>query len=189
MRVTKEKAAANRDRILTESARLLRVGGLSGVGVDALAKAAGLTHGSLYSQFGSKDRLITEALKSGFERTESSAAGIDSLEQAVGTYLSDWHKDNPGAGCYMAALGCEIPRQSKAIRKVFTDIVRRSAARLGARLSSRSKRQREDDGLFTIATLVGAMVLARSVDDPELADQIMNASRARLLRSLQPQVT
>ena len=62
MRVSKEKAAANRERILSEAARLFRERGLAGVGVDALADAAGLTHGSLYSQFGSKERLAAEAL-------------------------------------------------------------------------------------------------------------------------------
>ena len=57
MRVSKEQAAQNRARILAEAARLFRERGLSGVGVDALTEAAGLTHGSLYSQFGSKERL------------------------------------------------------------------------------------------------------------------------------------
>ncbi len=49
MRVSKEKAAENWERILTEAARLFREHGLTGVGVDALTEAAGLTHGSLYS--------------------------------------------------------------------------------------------------------------------------------------------
>ena len=57
MRVSKEKSAENRERILEAAARLFRERGLSGVGVDALTEAAGLTHGSLYSQFGSKSRL------------------------------------------------------------------------------------------------------------------------------------
>src|SRR4029453_742474 len=57
MRVTKEKAAENRARILAAAARLFRERGLSGVGVDALGEAAGMTHGSLYSQFGSKEGL------------------------------------------------------------------------------------------------------------------------------------
>ena len=62
MRVSKEKAGENRERILTEAARLFREHGLSGIGVDALTDAAGLTHGSLYSQFGSKERLAAAAL-------------------------------------------------------------------------------------------------------------------------------
>src|SRR2546430_7964880 len=57
MRVSKEQAAKNRERILEAASRLMRERGISGVGVDALANAAGMTHGSLYSQFGSKERL------------------------------------------------------------------------------------------------------------------------------------
>ena len=63
MRVSKEQAAGNRARILTATARMIRESGINGVGVDALTKAAGLTHGSLYSQFGSKERLVAEALE------------------------------------------------------------------------------------------------------------------------------
>src|SRR6266508_4652987 len=62
MRVSKEKAAENRDRILKTASRLMRERGISGVGVDALTEAAGMTHGSLYSQFGSKERLVEEAI-------------------------------------------------------------------------------------------------------------------------------
>src|SRR4029453_19471616 len=61
VRVSKEKAAENRERILLAAARLMRERGISGAGVDALTEAAGMTHGSLYSQFGSKERLLEEA--------------------------------------------------------------------------------------------------------------------------------
>src|SRR3954465_4206789 len=61
MRISKEKAAENRDRILKAASRLMRERGISGVGVDTLTEAAGMTHGSLSSQFGSKERLIEEA--------------------------------------------------------------------------------------------------------------------------------
>jgi TetR/AcrR family transcriptional repressor of nem operon len=47
MRVTKEKAAENRERILKAASRLIRERGISGAGVDALTEAAGMTHGSL----------------------------------------------------------------------------------------------------------------------------------------------
>ena len=65
MRVTKEQAAKNRERILTAASRLIREQGISGTSVDALTEAAGMTHGSLYSQFGSKERLVEEALDYG----------------------------------------------------------------------------------------------------------------------------
>ena len=62
MRVSKEQAAENRERILKEASRLIRERGISGTGVDALTEAAGMTHGSLYSQFGSKERLVEDAV-------------------------------------------------------------------------------------------------------------------------------
>ena len=76
MRVSREKSAENRERILQAAAALIRERGISGVGVDALSDAAGLTHGSVYSQFGSKDRLVVEALRFALAKT------ADDIEQA-----------------------------------------------------------------------------------------------------------
>src|SRR5690348_8595427 len=120
MRVSKEKAAENRDRILTEAARLFRERGLSGVGVDALAGAAGLTHGSLYSQFGSKERLAAEALSHALAGNSAKVEAARSLAGYVERYLSTEHRDGPGGGCALAALGGEVPRQGPAVRQSFT---------------------------------------------------------------------
>jgi TetR/AcrR family transcriptional repressor of nem operon len=184
VKVSKEQAAENRERILSEAARLFRERGLSGVGVDALTDAAGLTHGSLYSQFGSKDRLMAEAVNHAFVSTGANAGRIKSIAEAIATYLSAWHRDAPGVGCTMAALGCEMPRQSKAVRRSFTEGVKGAVARLGGLMSARRKRQRENDALVVVATMVGAMILARAVDDPKLSDRILTATLARLNEQL-----
>jgi TetR/AcrR family transcriptional repressor of nem operon len=180
MRVSKEKAEENRQRILTEAARLFRERGLSGVGVDALTQAAGLTHGSLYSQFGSKDSLMAQALTHGHAGNVARAAGNSSIAASVAAYLSPEHRDNPGTGCFMAALGCDMPRQSGEVRHSFTQIVRGSVARLAGLLPKRRKREREDRALALVAAMVGAVVLARAVDDPELSNRILAVTRARL---------
>jgi len=180
MRVSREKAAENRERILSAAARLFRERGLSGVGVDALTEAAGLTHGSLYSQFGSKDRLAAEALEYALAGTAARMDRIGDLADYAARYLSAAHRDAPGGGCSLAALGCEMPRQSEPVRHVFTEGVRRVTARLAALLPGRDKRRREDGALAVMATMVGALVLARAVDDPELSDRILAVSRARL---------
>jgi len=62
MRITKEKAAQNRARIVAAAARLFREEGLAGVGIDAVAAAAGLTHGAVYSHFDSKEALAAAAV-------------------------------------------------------------------------------------------------------------------------------
>jgi len=184
MKVSREKAAENRERILDEAARLFRERGLSGVGVDALTGAAGLTHGSLYSQFGSKDCLMAEAVSHVFAHAASRAAGAQSIADVVSRYLSAEHRDYPGRGCIMASLGSDISRQSPAVRQTFTQGVRSIMARLSALLPTRGDRLREDDALALIATMVGAIVLARAVDDPEFSDRILSASRTGLLDDL-----
>jgi TetR/AcrR family transcriptional repressor of nem operon len=187
VRVSKEQAAENRTRILTEAARLFRERGLSGVGVDALTEAAGLSHGSLYSRFGSKERLMQEAL--GHALSTSALARVPEdggpavLAAAVERYLALSHRDAPGQGCAVAALGCEMPRQSNALRQVFTDNIRERMERLSTCLPEGGKRA-EDRVLAMLAGLVGAMVLARAVDDRELSDRILAATKAELLHRL-----
>jgi TetR/AcrR family transcriptional regulator, transcriptional repressor for nem operon len=83
MRVSKKKAAENRKRILTEAARLFREHGLSGIGVDALTEAAGLTHDSLYGQFGSKDRLAAEALSHALSTNSARMSDAGTLDDYV----------------------------------------------------------------------------------------------------------
>src|SRR6516162_3173065 len=109
MRITREEAAENRERILKAASRLIREKGISGTGVDALTEAAGMTHGSLYSQFSSKERLVEEAL--GYAIGAKTMAGAATLDQYISRYLSSQHRDKQGQGCPLAALVCEMPRQ------------------------------------------------------------------------------
>jgi TetR/AcrR family transcriptional repressor of nem operon len=183
MRVTKQRAAENRERILTEAARLFREGGVSAVGMDALAEAAGMTHGSLYSQFDSKEHLAVEALDRAFEASAAKYAKIETLSAYVEGYLSPRHRDTPGSGCAIATLGCEVPREGNAMRQTFTEGVRRLVERLTRLLGPKARRRREDEALAIAATMVGGMILARAVDDRELSDRILAACRARLNRT------
>ncbi len=181
MKVSKEKAAENRELILTQAARLFRERGVQGVGVDALTDAAGLTHGSLYSRFGSKDNLLAQSLRHGHALSQSRAGGVTRLGDAISMYLSPAHRDNPGSGCFMAALGCDMPRQSREVRENFTQIVRNNMTRLAGLLPIGRKRKTEDEVLSTMATMVGAMVLARAVNDPAFSDRILAAAKTQLV--------
>jgi len=181
MRVSKEQAAKNRERILDAASRLMRERGISGVGVDALTEAAGMTHGSLYSQFGSKERLVEEAVAYAIAAKGQEVPEVFALSDYVSEYLSAAHRDEPGSGCPFAALCCEMSRQSGGVRERFTAGVRGVIALLSGRMESRLKpRQREEKALATVASLVGALVLARAVNDPKLSDDILRATRNRL---------
>lgn len=67
MKVSKEKSAENRVALLDAASRLFRLHGVDGVGVNEIAKAAGLTQGALYAHFGSKEALVAEAFSHGFD--------------------------------------------------------------------------------------------------------------------------
>jgi TetR/AcrR family transcriptional repressor of nem operon len=181
MRVSKEKAAENRERILKAASRLMRERGISGAGVDALTEAAGMTHGSLYSQFGSKERLVEEALGYALIASGKTTAGATTLAQYIGGYLSPDHRDQQGQGCPLAALVCEMPRQSAGVRATFTAGLRGMLRQLSGRMDAGLKqRQRDEQALAAVASLIGALVLARAVNDPELSDAILRATRKRL---------
>ena len=184
MKVSKERAAENRERILDEAARLFRERGVQGIGVNALGEAAGLTYGSLYSQFGSKDTLLTEAVERAFSSFAAKFGAIDDANVYINEYLSADHRKNPGSGCAVATIGPEIPRQSRAVRRTFTEAVKRSMARVARLLPERSGRVRESDALTMLATLAGAMILARAVDDPALSDRILSVCRTQLKKAV-----
>ncbi|UPJ57763.1 TetR/AcrR family transcriptional regulator [Bradyrhizobium sp. 192] len=183
MRVSKEQAAKNRERILDTASRLMRERGISGMGVDALAEAAGMTHGSLYSQFGSKERLVEEAVAHAIAAKAQEFPEAFALDDYVSDYLSPAHRDDPASGCPFAALACEISRQSSGVRERFTAGVRNAVALMSGRMGSSLKpRQREDKALAATASLVGALVLARAVNDSKLSDDVLRATRDSLSR-------
>ncbi len=183
MRVTREKAAENRERILSAAARLMRERGLSGVGVDELAAAAGMTHGSLYSQFGSKEQLVEETVSHAVAAKARELPAIHSLDTYVSEYLSGAHRDAPGTGCPLAALGCDVARQGEGVRARFTAGVRGMIGRLsGCMPAGLKSKQRDEAALAAAASLIGALVLARAVNDPKLSDDILRATRKQLTK-------
>jgi TetR/AcrR family transcriptional regulator, transcriptional repressor for nem operon len=82
----------------------------------------------------------------------------------------------------MAALGCDIPRQTNEVRASFIQIVGNNMARLAGLLPAGRKRESEDHVLSTMATMIGAMILGCAVDDSALSDRILSASRKRLIQ-------
>ena len=190
MRVSKEQAAENRARILSEASRLFREKGLAGVGVDKLTEAAGLTHGSLYSQFGSKERLTAAALEHALARgalsrlADTGLPPREALSATIERYLSPAHRDAPGQGCALAALACEIPRQGDAVREVFTEGLRGKIDRLAGLIGDGDEVAGREGALAMVSSLVGALVLARAVDDPSLSDDLLTAATKMLKQTV-----
>src|SRR5262249_54982058 len=125
MRVTREQAAANRERILDAAGTLFREHGFERIGVDEIMKRAGLTHGGFYNHFASKDELVAEITarigrrEGWMQRLTGNAS--PSLTDLIRAYLSPRHRDDPGHGCLLSSLGSDVGRQPHSVRHAFTD--------------------------------------------------------------------
>ena len=182
MRVSREQFTENRQRILDVAAKLFREKGFEGIGVDGIMQEAGLTHGGFYGHFASKADLAAQACAVALGRSAETWKGLaqarpdTGLAEIARSYLSKRHRDNPGGGCVLAALGGEVARQSHAVRATVTNGV---TARLGMleRVADRhSKSERREQAITTLSGLVGAMVLARLVDDSALSNEILTVA-------------
>ena len=177
MRVSREKAVENRQRIVEAAARLFRDGGFDGVGVDAIMKEARLTHGGFYGHFVSKDALMAEAMAHALDRSMAWQEKLDSLSELVTGYLSDRHRADRANGCAVAALGADVARHSPDLRKTLTAGVRQQIGRIVSLLRRGTPAARRRRAIATYAGMVGALTLARAVDDPALAREILTAAR------------
>jgi TetR/AcrR family transcriptional regulator, transcriptional repressor for nem operon len=177
MRVTREKAAENRKKIVATAARLFREKGFDGVGLDAIMESAGLTHGGFYRHFRSKGDLAAEAVAHGLATGADRQAVLPSLEALVSSYLSPEHRTNRGNGCVIAALGSDMTRQGKKVRRVLTANVRAQIDRLTSWTDGPNAVARRRRAIATLAGMVGALILARAVEDVALSDEILAAGR------------
>src|SRR3954451_12996235 len=184
MKVSREQALENRERIVEAAARRFRERGFEGIGVADLMKEAGLTHGGFYGHFSSKDDLIAEASKRAL--ADSLALWSELADRATGdplpalaaAYLARTHRDNPGAGCVLAALGPDVSRQGPAGRRAVTGCVRSTVEFLTKLVPGKPTVANRQKAISMYATLVGAMVMARAVNDRALSQEILDASLA-----------
>jgi len=177
MRVSRKKAAENRDRIVETASRMFREGGFEGVGVDAIMKRAGLTHGGFYGHFGSKDDLAAEAVTRALERGVENLGRYRNLRALVAEYLSQRHYADRANGCAIAALGSDMVRQGEGVRRTLTAHVRVQLDRFARLLKEGTAARRRKRAIATLAGMIGALTLARAVDDPALSKEILTAAR------------
>ena len=182
MRASREQFAENRQRILEVAGRLFRQKGFEGIGVDGIMKAAGLTHGGFYGHFASKAHLAEQACSAGLAKTTRRLETLarDAPEAALADiardYLTKQHRDDPGNGCVFAALGGDVARSSKAVRSTVTKGIRAQLSILERAAKGRSKAARRKQAITALSGMVGAMVVARLVNDSALSNEILTVA-------------
>ena len=174
MRYPVTETAEKHNRIVQEASRLFRERGFEDVTVAEIMKKAGLTHGAFYSHFESKEALMAAAVEYGMHGilrgVKKSFPTLEGRRAYLDRYLTTKHRDAPGTGCVMAALSGEI-RNEPEVKGTFT-------ANLKEIFSAMGGERRE--AMATLATLVGAISLARAVDDEMLSQQILRSVRKTL---------
>ncbi|MDC6166562.1 TetR/AcrR family transcriptional regulator [Paucibacter sp. XJ19-41] len=183
---TPSRKELTHERILETAAREIRRVGYGGIGVADLMKQAGLTHGGFYAHFSSRDAMLAEAMewagRDSERRLTSRLAkagqhGSDPFVALVEGYLSPAHLAAPEAGCPVAALASEMPRQSAEVLEAGRSRVQALMTRVQQVLPSADA----DQARVIVSSLVGALQLARALGDNADGHALLAANRQALL--------
>ncbi len=182
-RTAPSRKEATHERIVRAAARAIRRSGYSGTGVADIMKDVGLTHGGFYAHFASREAMLAEAAdQAGAEsvatltRIAAAAPPQNALRSMIEFYLSKEHVKHAETGCPIAALGSEMPRQAAKVRRAATRRIKEAIDVVVRFSPDQETPGAYEHALVTVATMVGALVLARAVDDPELSEALREAS-------------
>ena len=190
MGFSQAQKAESRQRVLDVAARQIREHGLEALGVADCMRSAGLTHGAFYGHFSSREALIRAALEQvltkGQTRLRSRTADAAEhaktpLEAIADAYLNPTHADNPGTGCALCALAGDTVHATADVKALYTTYLRQLAEHLTQAAAGGRESENQAVGLGVVATIVGAITLARAVDDRELALSILTAAHALVM--------
>jgi TetR/AcrR family transcriptional regulator, transcriptional repressor for nem operon len=173
--------AKNHAQIVEIAAQKMRESGTEGPGVAEIMKAAGLTHGGFYKHFDSRDDLVAEAVEEAIEQGRDGIAAVtegadDPLEAFVQWYLSTAHRDKPGTGCAVVALGADAARADARVRAAYSGQVDRYIAQMETLLGGGDDARPR--AIAAVSAMVGAMLISRAVDDEALSAEVLAAVRA-----------
>jgi len=174
---------ATHDRIVDAAARAIRRSGYNGIGVADIMKDAGLTHGGFYAHFPSREAMLAEAAdRAGsesvamMERIAAKLPQQQALPAMLQAYLSKEHLEGIETGCATAALGSEMPRQTPEVRRAATRRIKEMIDLVARHSPDWGQPGAHERALVTVATMVGALMLARAVDEPKLSDGLRESA-------------
>lgn len=172
----------NHQRIVRIAAQRFRENGIDGLSVADLMQEAGLTHGGFYRHFDSRDELVAEAVECALEQGGQRAAALTSggrksaLNSLVDAYLAVSHRDDRGEGCAVTALAADVARGNKRTRTAYTEQVRHYLDVIEASMKQGAPEAGRQQAVLTLSAMVGALSLARAVNDEKLSQEILKSA-------------
>jgi TetR/AcrR family transcriptional regulator, transcriptional repressor for nem operon len=180
----------SRERIINSARRLFNRRGFSEVTIDEIMRHAGLTRGGFYKHFKTKEELYAHAVRQFLcldsperwqrKHVDSCADGPALAQMIANAYLSRDHLDDRPGSCPLVALPSDVARGGTAVKAAFRQVLEMMVAVFERNLSGPGARER---ALALVAMCVGAMVVARAVDQGRLADEFRDAARGHLFAS------
>jgi len=193
MRYSKEHKAETHARIVQKASERFRAEGVDAVGIASLMQSLGMTVGGFYAHFDSKEDLIAQACRSGFSATTARfRAYIESkppgrrLATLVDAYLSPQHRDGLETGCFAAAAGSELARHPVETRLALSEQIEAWISVIAAAMDADKL---EGDVRGIAGTLVGSLILARTMPDRAISDAFLESGRKAVLANVRPCVT
>jgi TetR/AcrR family transcriptional repressor of nem operon len=190
MRISREKVAENRERLIQVATDQFREHGIDGIGVADLMKEAGMSLGSFYGYFDSKEHLVSECcahaiadvkgkITSAFSRSLTNP-----VEKTVDEYLSTAHRDELAKGCGLAALGSEFAHKTEAVHAAATPELISLFDEMARSLPGSSRKKKRDHSIAMMASLMGGLILSRMTDDAKLSQDILEAVKSSVKSSV-----
>jgi TetR/AcrR family transcriptional repressor of nem operon len=184
---SKAEKAQSHDRIVKNAAARFREQGVEGIGVADLMKEAGLTHGGFYRHFASREDLVAEAIEHALRDGAQAVDAIARLKRAplaslVDAYLSAAHRDNLATSCAVTTLAGDVARASNRARTAYTSQVGLYLELLTRLIAG--KKAKRGKAIAALSTLVGAVSMARAVNDEKLSREILKSAADELKAQL-----
>jgi len=188
--VSRDQAEKNRQTVINVASQLFCEHGFDGIGLKDLMKAAGLTQGAFYKQFTSKDDLAAQASKRALEsasRRWSAAADANPqnpLGEVIAFYLSMEHRAERMDGCPVVALGSDAARQGADVKASFEAGIREYLEMVGNWVGEAGGEEPGRKAMAIVSTMVGALLLSRTVNDERLSKRFLQAAAESVLTGL-----
>jgi TetR/AcrR family transcriptional repressor of nem operon len=151
-------------------------------------KEAGLTHGGFYAHFDSREALVIEAFNYAMDRSTERWRKMAEetppekrFAAIVESYLSALHRDDPGHGCAITALGPDIARESPKTRKAFAAKLNDMIEMMADQVPELPRKVARQQAIAALSTMAGALVLSRVAGSGEFSEEILGAGREAAL--------
>ncbi len=183
MRYPPDHKQQARARIIEASGRAFRRHGLGGIGIDGLAREAGVTSGAFYGHFKSKDAAFAEIAVQGLKDLAAAIVELQAehgdawLEHFVDFYLGERRTCEMAESCGLQSLTPDVMRANAATREAYEGALQEVVEIVASGLRSVEPALRGRRALALLALLSGGVTIARSMASEEQSEEIAQALR------------